>query len=257
MTFNALKFLAIILLLPAMARAQEEAFDVTVSVSDLLDVDGAALYSGNFKLKYNPVLMVENKDRRMSPDRWIYQIEHSQNLNQLEIKNSTQNRWEKIDYQSSQFTLKYKLYRPLETRIDEQDPQIKKNYYREALTFGPSLLIDHVNFTKSDGTLYAAGGWLKLPITTWFDQFFGVDNKMGRKEKRIDLEAAYYINDFDSKFNLGASYFYKATLIAFLSESFYGQFGMGYKALQLHENNRDIDFAIRSPIIDIGIGYTF
>lgn len=265
MTLNVLKLVVVFLLIPTMANAQDEVlvvenlrtFDVTFSVTDLLDVDGAALYSGNLKFKYNPVLLIENKDRMLSPDRWIYQAEHSQNINQLDLKNSIQNRWEKIDFQSSQFTLKYKLYRSLDERIVEQDPQVKKIYYTEALSFGPSFLLDHVNFTKAEGTLYGAGGWLKLPITAWFDEFFGVANDPGQKEKRIDLEATYYINDFNSKLNLGASYFYKASFVAFFSQSFYGQLGMGYKSLQLHENKRKIDFAIRSPMIDVGIGYTF
>ncbi len=265
MTLNTLKLLAVLLLLPTMTNAKEEfsaienlrSFDITISLNDLIDVDGTALYSGNLKFKYNPVLLIENKDRMLSPDRWIYQVEHSQNINQLDLKNSIQNRWEKIDFQSSQFTLKYKLFRALDERVDEQDPKIKKIYYKEAFTFGPSLLFDHVNFTKADGTLYGAGGWVKLPITVWFDEFFGVTNEGNPKEKRIDLEAAYYINDFNSKLNLGASYFYKASFIAFLSESFYGQFGIGYKSLQLHENKRKIDFAIRSPMVDIGLGYTF
>lgn len=219
-------------------------FDVSLSVGDLLDADGSSLFYGNLKLEYSPLLVLETKDQWLTKDRWVYQIEHNNSINQIELENRVQNKTEEISFLSTVFTLKYKAYRSLGV------------FGKETLSYGPSLIVDHVNFTKSDGTLYGVGGWLKFPVTAWFDGLFGISNET-KKEKRIDFEASYYIDEMSSKLAVSSSYSYKASFIVFVSESFYTKLGAGFKSLELSEKEHNIDFGIKSPLVDVGVGYVF
>lgn len=153
-------------------------------------------------------------------NKWVFQLDYNRNINQLEVENRVQDREEDIDIQSTSFTLKYKAL----------------NY------IGPSVAMDYFDFTKSNATLWGVGGWVKYPMT---------------KKLRADFEAIYYVNDLNAEIDLDSSYFYKASLVLFVSDSFYTRFGLGYKSLDMVDTKKDVDFAIKSPLVDIGVGYTF
>lgn len=228
------------------AYAEEEAtkipeqkdlpFDISLSLIDFLNTGDSSVYYGNLKFEYSPTVVMETQDQWLTKDRWIYKIEHTRNINRLELKNRTLDTVEKIDFESTDFTLKYKMFRS----FDDD---------RESLTLGPSLAVNYINFSKSDGTIFGAGGWLKFPTS-----FFGI---LKSTKKIIDLEAIYYVDELNSKTDLDTSYFFKSTMIIFVSESCYTKFGVGYKSLELRDKNQNTNLGINSTYIDIGLGYTF
>lgn len=213
MKSKCLKALCLSLLFSALPLQAAEAtksqgpFDASLSFGDLVDVEGSALYYGNVRLEY-------------SKNKWVFQLDHNRNINQLEVENRIQGREKDIDIQSTSFTLKYK-----------------------ALSYiGPSVAIDYVDFTKSNATLWGVGGWIKYSIN---------------KSLRADFEAIYFVNDLNSEIDLDSSYFYKAALVLFVSDAFYTKLGLGYKSLDMTDTKKDVDFAIKSPLVDIGVGYIF
>jgi hypothetical protein len=209
-------------------------FDISLSLMDYLNTGDSSVYSGNLKFEYSPTVVMETQDHWLTQDRWIYKLEHTRNINRLELKNRTLDTIEKINFQSTKFTLQYKMFRS----FDDD---------RESVSFGPSLAVNYINFSKSDGTLFGVGGWLKFPIS-----FFDIS-----KKKRIDLEAIYYVDKLNSRIDLDTSYFLKSTMIIFVSDSYYTKFGLGYESLELRDKNQSADLGINSPFVDIGLGHTF